>query len=49
MIDPEYIALGVNATIMVCMLAERRWAQALYWFGTIIVVSGVIAMGGHSK
>lgn len=41
-IDPQYLALAVNALMTVSMLAQGRWPQALYWFSTVLIVVSLL-------
>jgi hypothetical protein len=42
----EYIALVMNSLIFLSFLWNGQSGKALYWFGTIIVVLGLLRMKG---
>ena len=42
----EYIALVMNIAIFLCFLWRGDHGKATYWFGTIIVVLGLLRMKG---
>ena len=44
----EYLALGVNVLLTAAFIVRGDWAHATYWFGTIILVIGVIMIGRSS-
>jgi hypothetical protein len=42
----EYIALTMNSLIFLSFLWRGELGKAVYWFGTIIVVLGLLRMKG---
>ena len=42
----EYIALAMNTAIWLACLWRGEIGKATYWFGTIIVVLGLLRMKG---